>query len=558
MAIIYSYPGKSTPAGQDVLVITDSEQAAPNKNRTKSLTIDNLASYVVSVSGNITGGGTLNTIPLFTPNGEEIGDSIMTFTTGPDTITVGGRLSTTGDLAVQGRAEFNGIYARFNGEIRDGSNLPGTAGQVLTSTGGGAVAWATNASSDTTYDLTGAVTGGSDYKVVLTGSDGTVDNVTFEAGTGIVLADQGSNTVQVQAVNNGTVTSVALTMPAAFSVAGSPITSSGTFAVTGAGTASQVVLGDGSLGSLPGGPFLPLAGGTMLGNTLHGDNIKSIYGTGSDLEIYNDGSNSYFDNKTAGQNLIININEFNGTEKFKVVDTNSADTLMELSHLDFTIYNDGSQIIKAGGFPLAVELSETLKLSKGITNSLELKSYTATAVSTTGPIDPIQNQYASTQDTLATLCVDPSGNVVRGEQEATFTFTTAQLNSTLGQTLISAPGAGKAVVVTYTDYMMTYTTTGSTTNNLEIRQANLASASASVSLLPSLRFNEVVNNSQAGVAPFYGFYTRDIPTGAGSQGRTYAVNAPTTIHKQNAGTYPAGLTSVSIKIRYRVFDVATF
>ncbi len=282
MAIIYSYPEKTSPAGGDFLVITDSAQAAPNKNRTKSLTIDNLASYVVGISGNITGGGTLNTIPLFTPNGEEIGDSIMTFTTGPDTITVGGRLSTTGDLAVQGRAEFNGIYARFNGEIRDGSNLSGTAGQVLTSTGGGAVAWATNASSDTTYDLTGAVTGGSDYKVVLTGSDGTVDNVTFEAGTGITLTDQGSNTVQVQAVNNGTVTSAALTMPAAFSVAGSPITSSGTFAVTGAGTASQVVLGDGSLGSLPGGPFLPLAGGTMLGNTLHGDNIKSIYGTGSD------------------------------------------------------------------------------------------------------------------------------------------------------------------------------------------------------------------------------------------------------------------------------------
>ena len=557
MAIIYSYPEKISPSGGDFLVITDSAQAAPNKNRTKSLTIDNLASYVVSVSGNITGGGTLNTIPLFTPNGEEIGDSIMTFTTGPDTITVGGRLSTTGDLAVQGRAEFNGIYARFNGEIRDGGNLPGTAGQVLTSTGGGAVAWATNASSDTTYDLTGAVTGGSDYKVVLTGSDGTVDNVTFEAGTGIVLADQGGNTVQVQAVNNGTVTSVALTMPAAFSVAGSPITSSGTFAVTGAGTASQVVLGDGSLGSLPGGPFLPLAGGTMLGNTLHGDNIKSIYGTGSDLEIYNNGTNSYIESKTANEDLILSVNCFNSTEKFKIEDNNQpGDFLITSDRFTTIIYSDGSEVLKADNS--AVELSETLKLSKGITNSLELKSYTATAVSTTGPIDPIQNNYAPTQDTLATLCVDTSGNVVRGEQEATFTFTTAQLNGTLGQTLISAPGAGKAVVVTYTDYMMTYTTTGSTTNDLEIRQANLASPTASVSRLPALRFNEIVNNSQAGVAPFYGFYTRDIPTGAGSQGRTYSVNSPTTIGKVNAGTWPAGLTSVSIKIRYRVFDVATF
>ena len=555
MAIIYSYPVKASPSGEDFLVITDSEQPAPNKNRTKSLTIDNLASYVISVSGNITGGGTLNTIPLFTPNSEEIGDSIMTFTAGPDTIIVGGRLNVTGDFAVTGRSTFTD-YARFNGEVRDAANSSGTAGQVLTSTGGGAVAWATNASSDTTYDLTGAVTGGSDYKVVLTGSDGTVDNVTFEAGTGITLTDQGSNTVQVQAVNNGTVTSVALTMPAAFSVAGSPITSSGTFAVTGAGTASQVVLGDGSLGSLPGGPFLPLAGGTMLGNTLHGDNIKSIYGTGSDLEIYNNGTNSYIESKTANEDLILSVNCFNSTEKFKIEDNNQpGDFLIESDRFKTIIYSDGSEVLKAGP---DIELSETLKLSKGITNSLELKSYTATAVSTTGPIDPIQNNYAPTQDTLASLCVDTSGNVVRGEQEATFTFTTAQLNGTLGQTLISAPGAGKAVVVTYTDYMMTYTTTGSTTNDLEIRQANLASPSASVSRLPSLRFNEIVNNSQSGAAPYYGFYTRDIPTGAGAQGRTYSVNSPTTIGKVNAGTWPAGLTSISIKIRYRVFDVATF
>jgi hypothetical protein len=193
-----------------------------------------------------------------------------------------------------------------------------------------------------------------------------------------------------------------------------------------------------------------------------------------------------------------------------------------------------------------------------ISGSVDFGTYTSTAVSTTGPIDPNQNNQAPTQDTLATLTVDPSGNVVRGEQEATFKFTTAQLNSTLGQTLISAPGAGKAVVVTYTDWMMEYTSVGSTTNNLEIRQANLAQANASVAILPALRFNEIVGQSQSGTSPFYGFYTRDIPTGAGSQGRTYAVNKATTIHKQNSGAYPSGLTSISIKLRYRVFDVSTF
>ena len=48
------------------------------------------------------------------------------------------------------------------------------------------------------------------------------------------------------------------------------------------------------------GVFLPLAGGTMTGNTIHNDNVKSIYGTspGNDLQIFHDGSHSYL--KDAG------------------------------------------------------------------------------------------------------------------------------------------------------------------------------------------------------------------------------------------------------------------
>jgi hypothetical protein len=49
----------------------------------------------------------------------------------------------------------------------------------------------------------------------------------------------------------GSVTSVGLTMPSAFNVANSPITTAGDIAVTGAGLASQYVRGDGSLASFP-------------------------------------------------------------------------------------------------------------------------------------------------------------------------------------------------------------------------------------------------------------------------------------------------------------------
>ena len=53
------------------------------------------------------------------------------------------------------------------------------------------------------------------------------------------------------AITAGAVTSVGLTMPSAFTVANSPITSSGDIAVTGAGLVSQYVRGDGSLANFP-------------------------------------------------------------------------------------------------------------------------------------------------------------------------------------------------------------------------------------------------------------------------------------------------------------------
>jgi len=229
MAIIYSYPEKTTPAGGDFLVITDSEQPAPKKNRTKSLTIDNLASYVITSTSAITGGGTLNTIAMFTPDGQKIGDSKITQQAIGAGITVNTNLIVTDDASVQGNlltdslevittSSFDGeaIFGSdievtgnatfegettINGPLYDQSGSAGALGQVLSSTSQG-VAWIAG-DTDTTYNLTGAVSGANDYKIVLTGSDGTVNNVNFEAGNGIELSDQGTSTVQIIATNSG-------------------------------------------------------------------------------------------------------------------------------------------------------------------------------------------------------------------------------------------------------------------------------------------------------------------------------------------------------------------
>jgi hypothetical protein len=59
-------------------------------------------------------------------------------------------------------------------------------------------------------------------------------------------------------------------------------------------------LGTGAFGPTPVGAFLPLAGGTMTGNTDHNDNVYSKYGTADQLRIWNNGSNSYIFNYASG------------------------------------------------------------------------------------------------------------------------------------------------------------------------------------------------------------------------------------------------------------------
>ena len=74
--------------------------------------------------------------------------------------------------------------------------------------------------------------------------------------------------------------------------------------------------------TLPGGPYLPLAGGTMTGNTLHGDGVKSMYGAGNDLQIYHNGSNSLIEQSGTGKLILdttstgINIQSGVGETRF--------------------------------------------------------------------------------------------------------------------------------------------------------------------------------------------------------------------------------------------------
>lgn len=158
-----------------------------------------------------------------------------------------------------------------------------------------------------TYDAKGLVTAGADAttadiadstnKRYVTDANLTVigntsgtntgDNATNSQYSGLATSKQdtlvsGTNIKTINSttllgsgdITTGTVTSVGVSMPSAFSVASSPITTSGTIAITGAGVVSQYVRGDGSLANFP----MTSGGGSSVSYYLNGSVAQGTFG----------------------------------------------------------------------------------------------------------------------------------------------------------------------------------------------------------------------------------------------------------------------------------------
>lgn len=130
------------------------------------------------------------------------------------------------------------------------------------------------------------------------------------------LVDRNYVDSSITASPSGTVTSVGLSMPTAFAVANSPVTSSGTLTVTGAGVASQYIRGDGQLATLPttggGGSSVSyyLNGsvnqGTFGGTPYYEMSKTPIFGAGTDFTISSNGYIASFITD-AGDPALLNI-----------------------------------------------------------------------------------------------------------------------------------------------------------------------------------------------------------------------------------------------------------
>jgi len=188
-----------------------------------------------------------------------------------------GRFSSAGNLITANESIFIGFNSKSlntssTNEIVIGANAVGEGDNTVT----------IGHTTITSTRLRGAVKGGSFVK------DGGL-------ATQYLMAD-GSVTT---GVGTGTVTSVGLSMPSAFNVTPSTITTSGIFAVTGAGVASQYIRGDGTLATFPtstgGGASVSyylngsVSQGTIGGVAYKEMNSVPVIGAGTDFTINADG-----------------------------------------------------------------------------------------------------------------------------------------------------------------------------------------------------------------------------------------------------------------------------
>ena len=131
MARIRTYGLDSNIDPADKVVGTDGTPG-PNQGSTKNFTVAALAAYIDATLDPISGGGTINTIPIWT-GAEELGDSIITYSPGNTAITVGGKLDVTSTLNVA--ANTTTASLTLQGHLADVNGEYGTAGQLLSSTG---------------------------------------------------------------------------------------------------------------------------------------------------------------------------------------------------------------------------------------------------------------------------------------------------------------------------------------------------------------------------------------------------------------------------------------
>jgi len=207
------------------------------------------------------------------------------------------------------------------------------------------------------------------------------------------------------------------------------------------------------------------------------------------------------------------------------------------------------------------------RASPVFTGSIDFSSYTSASIGTVAAsIDPAQNNIPAAgagNDTTTDLAVDQTGNVVRTTQEATWLLTRAEIDAlttstSAGLELIQAPGANKFVIIEKVTFLIKYAYnngTMATSQQYEILQDG--NAADEIAVIKAQKILDITKTGQsASSSDIYGIYEHD--TGFATLNRAYKPNVNTTIRRKTTSALATAVESISIKMRYRVYDVASY
>ena len=225
---------------------------------------------------------------------------------------------------------------------------------------------------------------------------------------------------------NGTVTSVGLTMPSAFTVSSSPVTTSGTIAVTGAGTTSQYIRGDGSLAT-----FSPGTMSSWIIETDSGAGSSQTISDGNTIDLI---GGTGITTSNSGYNLTIDVDN-------TVVVTSGAQTINGTKTFG-TVPDVGTR---------GLSDNTTFAASTAWVQGQNYGTVSSVAITETGSALTITNSPITTSGTINIAGAGTSSQVILGDLSLA-TLTVGTVTSVSGGTGISVSGSASVTPTVNIDY----------------------------------------------------------------------------------------------------------
>jgi len=325
----------------------------------------------------IDGSGEIGFVPVYTETDgvcelKALKDSIITQNASNSLITVNGNLTVTKDSKLSGSVELGTLgdavrsTSLFNVIHDSTGTAAGTANRILRSLADGRVVWSDD---DPVVTLT--------YGSIWRGSSTDVREELAIGAAGQVLTSDGT-TANWSSSGTGTVTSVGFAAPSAFTVAGSPITSSGVITLSGAGTAAEYIDGTGALQTLPTQTTYKLTGQAsgiddfaigLVGSD--GTLDKVLLKAGTNITLTDDGSNGVTITASGGSSSPVMTSTVTGTGKLwdDLIQTEPAELVSATALRTYGVqFNEKQQLVvnvpwKAGSVVVGNPGSPTLDLT---------------------------------------------------------------------------------------------------------------------------------------------------------------------------------------------------